>query len=68
MEKPPFLFEFGLYFVVTIILEFPAEEVSMFACQSSGVLVFAVPGVQRASEQLCRTDDDRFVKQNALFP
>jgi hypothetical protein len=40
----------------------------MGACQSSGVLVFAVPDVQRASEQLCRTDDDRFVKQKALFP
>jgi len=40
----------------------------MGACQSSSVLVFAVPGDQRASERLRRTDDDRFVKQNALFP
>jgi hypothetical protein len=40
----------------------------MGACQSSGVLVFAVPEAQWTSEQLCRTDDDRFVKQKALFP
>jgi hypothetical protein len=40
----------------------------MAGCQSSGVLVFVVPEAQWANEQLCRTDDDRFAKQKALFP